>query len=89
MYELHVGSIHTLKLMLHPWKHAFMLYLYVSTQSTLKQKLMPYSKILLMTTGECDCWNLTQDINYSETGKWFFWHSTLYVISQNELQVKI
>ena len=25
-----------------------------STQSTLKQKLMPYSKILPITTGECD-----------------------------------
>ena len=28
---------------------------YISTQSTLKQKLIPYSKILPITTGECDC----------------------------------
>ena len=47
---------------------------------------MPYSKILPITTGECDCWNLTQD---SETGKWFFLTNHMYVIGQNETQVKI
>ena len=75
--------------MLHHWKHAFTLYLYVSTQSTLKQKFMPYSKILPITggtTGECDCWNLTQD---SETGKWFCLTNHMYVTGQNEIHINI
>ena len=82
MYELHVGSIHTLKLMLHPWKHAFMLYLYVSTQSILKQKLMPYSKILPMHDGRL------LGLFLPQLRKFNFWLTEQYFICQMKQDIK-
>ena len=60
MYELHVGSISE-KSTMHMYYNQIHAKCSItesmplrSTQSTLKQKLMRYSKILPITTGECD-----------------------------------